>query len=526
VRVVTSEAPPVLAARHISKRFGGVLALDDVALSVRTGEVHGLLGHNGSGKSTLIKILAGYHAPERGGELEIDRRPVRLPLAPGQFRSLGMAFVHQDPGLISALSVVENLRIGSIARGYLSHISWRREVQHVAAILTEFAIDCDPLALVEDLPPWQRPLLAIVRALDEMRAVMKREAGRHGVLVLDEPTANLGDAGVQKLFAVIRQIAAQEYGVLFVSHDLDEVLGVTDRLTVLRDGRVVGIRETAGLSKNELVEMIVGRRVERGATTPPVPAGAETVAEVNGLRGPSVRTVDLIVSKGEIVGLTGLVGSGFAEIGAMLIGSVPARAGRLRIDAAELELRTIDPPRAIAAGMVYVPGDRLREGCIGDLTLAENASLPVLRRFFRSGILRLRALNRYVSALCEQFEVRPAEPALSLDSLSGGNQQKVLLAKWLQLQPHLLILQEPTQGVDVGSREQIFAIIREYARRGGAVLCASSDHEQLAVLCNRVLIFHRGRIGVELTGAGMVKERISYECFGTMTAQASNAGAA
>lgn len=522
-----ADTPPiVLAASHLSKRFGGVLALDDVTLEVRAGEVHGLLGHNGSGKSTLIKILAGYHVPERGGGLEIDGRPVRLPLAPGQFRSLGMAFVHQDPGLIAALTVVENLRIGAIARGRLSHISWAREVRHVAALLEEFSIDCDPLALVEHLPPWQRPLLAIIRALDETRTVMADGAVRRGILVLDEPTANLGDVGVQKLFAVVRQIAAQDYGVLFVSHDLDEVLAVTNRVTVLRDGRLVETNDTRDLDKDKLVEMIVGHAIERSVAPPRDRAAAPTAVEIRGLSGASVRLADITIGKGEIVGLTGLVGSGFDDVGGLLIGSLPARAGSLQTATGMLDLAGIEPARAIATGIVYVPGDRLREGCIGELTIAENTALPVLSRFFKRGALRLRALDAYVDELCHRFEVRSAAPALPLDALSGGNQQKVLLAKWLQLQPLLLILQEPTQGVDVGSREQIFAIIREYARRGGAVLCASSDHEQLAVLCDRVLVFQRGRIAVELSGKKLVKESISYECFGTTMTQLTSEGAA
>jgi len=504
----------VLRAEHLSKRFGGTLALNDVGIEIAAGEVHGLLGHNGSGKSTLIKILAGYHAPEPGGMLEVAGRPVRLPLPAGKFRALGMAFVHQDPGLIGALSVVENLRIGALALGRLAPISWREETAHVGALLAEFGIDCDPLARVETLEPWQRPLLGIIRAVDEMRALMRGEERRQGLLVLDEPTASLGGANVEQLFEVIRRVKTQGIGVLFVSHDLDEVLAITDRITVLRDGRVAGEGRTEKLTRDDLVEMIIGRRIAaRGASS----ARADTrepAAVIDGLRGVAVRGASLAVGRGEILGLTGLAGSGFSELGAMLIGAVQARAGRLRVGERTLDLATITPVAAIAAGITYVPSERLREGCFAELTLTENITIPVLARFFQGGVLRHRTMAAYARELCVRFDVRPPDPRLAYQALSGGNQQKVLLAKWLQLRPKLLILQEPTQGVDVGAREQIFSLIRACAAEGTGVLCLSGDHEQLAALCGRVLVFLQGRIAAELGDEEVTKERIAYECFG------------
>ena len=506
---------PIIEARHFSKRFGGTIALDDVALSVEAGTVHGLVGHNGSGKSTLIKILAGYHAPEPGAELAIDGAPVRLPLAPGQFRALGMAFVHQDPGLIASLTVVENLRIGAIARGRLAPIAWRDQVRHCERLLSEFGLSCDPLARVETLRPWQRPMLAIVRAVDETRALLRRSGRQGGLLVLDEPTSNLADSNVEQLFDLIRRVQRAGFGVLFVSHDLDEVLALTDRVTVLRDGRVAGSGATRDFRREDLVRLIVGHDVEKVAERPTPPAGGEHFASIANLGGAGVRGVDFAAAAGEIVGLSGLIGSGFAEVGPLLIGAVAASRGRLRLGAQTLELSAIKPVDAIAAGICYVPGERLREGCIGELTVAENVGLPVLARFFRGARLHRRALASHAHAQLLRFGVRPADPWLAFEALSGGNQQKVLLAKWLQLQPRLLILQEPTQGVDVGAREQIFAIIRSYAERGGSVLCLSGDHEQLATLCGRVLIFRRGRIVRELAGADVTKERIARECFGS-----------
>ncbi len=507
---------PILEARHFSKRFGGTLALDDVGLTVDGGTVHGLVGHNGSGKSTLIKILAGYHAPEAGAELAIDGHAVRLPLAPGRFRALGMAFVHQDPGLIASLSVVENLRIGNIAQRRLSPIAWRDEVRHCEALLAEFGLACDPRAPVETLWPWQRPMLAIIRAVDETRELL-RQTGRHrGILILDEPTSNLADSNVGQLFEVIRRVQAAGFGVLFVSHDLDEILAITDHVTVLRDGRVAGSGVTASFTRDDLVRLIVGHDIPPPATAPRERIRqSEHLTDIHGLTGPGVHAVDFSVAPGEILGASGLIGSGFADIGPMLIGAVPAWRGWMRIGTRTIDLAAITPADAIASGVGYVPGERLREGCIGELSVAENVGLPVLARFFRLGWLRRRALASHARAQLTRLGVRPADPSLNFEALSGGNQQKVLLAKWLQLEPRLLILHEPTQGVDVGAREQIFTIIRAFAARGGSALCLSGDHEQLAILCSRVLIFRRGRVARELVGPEVTKELIAHECLGS-----------
>ncbi len=491
-----------------------MVALHDVGLEIHAGEVHGLLGHNGSGKSTLIRILAGYHAPEPGAVLEIAGRAVPLPLQPGRFRSLGMAFVHQDPGLLPALSVVENIRIGAIAQSRLRPIAWRRETNHVAALLQEFGIACDPLARVETLRPWQRPLLAIVRAVDELRRLMSEDHKDKGLLVLDEPTARLGDVSVGKLFDVIRRVQAAGYGVLFVSHDLDEVLAITDRVTVLRDGRIAGAGVTRDLSKAQLIEMILGRAVQPSAPQPAkTPASPTHIARIDKLSGQGVQSASFAVGAGEVLGLTGLIGSGFAEAAAMLAGVLPAHRGVLHLDGHAYEMPVLTPATAIAAGVAYVPGQRLSEGCIGELSVTENITLPVLGDFVRGGALRHAMLAGRAAELCRRFDIRPPNPALPLDALSGGNQQKVLIAKWLQLRPRLLILEEPTQGVDVGAREQIFAAIRTWAAQGAGVLCCSGDHEQLAALCQRVLVFRRGQIAAELAGPAVTEKRISHECF-------------
>ncbi|MGH7057372.1 MAG: ATP-binding cassette domain-containing protein, partial [Acetobacteraceae bacterium] len=319
------------------------------------------------------------------------------------------------------------------------------------------------------------------------------------------------------LFAVMRHVRAEGYGIVFVSHDLDEVMAITDELTVLRDGRVVGNRPSAEFAKADLVRLIVGHALEPPAPATRCAAAAQDAlpspaAEITGLAGSSVRGIDLCLGEGEIVGATGLAGSGYAEIGRLLIGAERAERGELNLGGRHIELAAATPRAAIAAGIVCVPGERLREGCIGELENGENIGLPVLGRFVRHLRLDHRALLGHAERLMQQFGARPADPELPFEALSGGNQQKVLLAKWLQLAPRLLILEEPTQGVDVGAREQIFGIVRSFAAGGGSVLCLSADHEQLALLAGRVLIFRRGRIVRTLAGREVTKERIARAC--------------
>jgi len=479
--------------------------------------VHGLLGENGSGKSTLIKILAGFHDPDEG-ELEIDGERVRLPLAPGEFRHLGLAFVHQQLGLVESLSVLENLRVADIAssRSRL-RISWRRERQSARETFARYGLRLDPTAKVSELKPVERALLAIVRAIEEIRSV-----GRgHGVLVLDEPTVFLPKEGIDRLFSLVREAAAAGASILFVSHDLDEVREITDRVTVLRDGAVVGTVVTRATSEAAFVEMIIGRRLAAIADVEHADRSAQRVtASVEGLTGATVSNVSFQMHEGEVVGLTGLIGSGFDEVPYLLFGARPAAAGRLAFGSSSCELATITPSGAIAAGMALIPADRPNDGSVGSLPVDENVALPVLDRHFNGLVLDRRAMRRTTAALMRDFDVRPADPTLPYGALSGGNQQKALLAKWFQTDPQLLLLDEPTQGVDVGARQQIYELIRNASReRGVNVLCASSDYEQLAALCDRVIVFGRGRIWRQLVGSGITKDRIIEQCYAAMATE-------
>ncbi len=514
-----AETPPlVFELRNVSKRFGGEQALTSVDIAVRGGEVHGLLGHNGSGKSTLIKILSGFHLADPGAELLIHGEPHRLPLTAAAFRRLGFSFVHQDLGLIPSLSVLENLCMDDIVSAG-SRINWKALNQHARKLLAEFGLTIDPKATIADLPPWNRPLIAVVRAIGNMRAEMADNPDRRGALILDEPTARMSEDTVGHLLGVIRRVAGLGHAVLLVSHNLDEILRVTDRITLLRDGRVVGRLVTADTSRAQLVDLIVGGArglgaAQAGALGGTSPEAVPPEIQISGLSGASVQEFTLRLRRGEIVGVTGLVGSGFDDVGVLLFGERRPAGGTLRFGEREVLMSRMAPAKAMAMGMALVPPDRLSQGCIPELTVAENVAMPKLRSFMAAGAIRRHKVNRHVGEWVGQLGVQPANPDMTFSSLSGGNQQKVLLAKWLQLSPRLLIVIEPTQGVDVGARAEIFSLLREYAMRGGTILCCSTDQDQLAALCDAVCIMHKGRLTETLRGADVTRERITTAIFG------------
>lgn len=501
---------PLLEVEGLVKTFGGARALDGVTFEIRAGEVHGLLGANGSGKSTLIKVLAGFHDVE-AGTLQVRGEQIPLPLAPGQAQALGLSFVHQDLGLVPSLSVLENFLLGRIATSRRRWgMSWRTERAAMAEILARYELRLDPRKLVSDLRPVDRALLAIVRALDgpgsELSATQR-------LVVLDEPTVFLPREEVERLFRLVRLVAANGSSVLFVSHDLDEVAEITDQVTVLRNGSAVLSGATDRLTSEELVAAIVGARVSTSRTfraTTSAAGDLDAMLEVTGLRAGTVADVAFSARPGEVVGLTGLLGSGYDDVVRALAGAIPVEAGRLRLRSRTVELTSWNPRRANARGVVLVPGDRLAEGAIADLPVTDNVTMPRLRDFRRRGVLSRRAMTARARELADAYDVRPRDPRLLFGRLSGGNQQKVVLAKWLQTAPDLLLLHEPTQGVDIGARQQIFETVRA-AAQDHVVLCASSDHDQLARLCDRVLILWRGQIAAELSGKDLTKARITEE---------------
>jgi ribose transport system ATP-binding protein len=500
-----------LEVRRLSKAFGGVQALSRVDLTVRPGEVHGLVGENGSGKSTLIKILAGYHLPD-DGEVAIFGKPLAFPFRRGEPRSLGLAFVHQDLALVPSLTVLENLIIGKFATsGGLLPINWQSEVTKAAAMLARYGLHVSPLASVNELSVIDRARLAIVRAIE---GILEHHGG---ILILDEPTVFLPRADRQQLFGLIRGIVRAGSSVILVSHDLNDIRDVADRVTVLRDGAVIGTVITSEVSDRDLVNMILGQELSLPA--PAAGATASTTPEpdtyVDDLSGPHVHGVSLHFRRGEVLGLTGLAGSGFEEVPYLLVGATRASGGLIRRNGAQVDLTQAEPFKSLQSGFALIPADRQRDGSIGSLSAAENIVMLSLNRFFVGFHLSKRRIGEHSMRLSEAFDIRPRLPHLDYALFSGGNQQKILMAKWLQLNPSLLLLHEPTQGVDIGARQQIFLEIRKVAMRGAAVVCASTDYAQMAAICDRVNVFAGGRVVAELSGDHVTEREIATTCYTT-----------
>jgi ribose transport system ATP-binding protein len=319
---------------------------------------------------------------------------------------------------------------------------------------------------------------------------------------------------VDRLFTLVRRVVANGASAIFVSHDIDEVLEITDRATVLRDGQVAGVMTTAGATRDTVVGMIVGRQLKPGASRPAATRGDPASVTITGLTGGHVRDISLSLRSGEVVGLTGLLGSGYEQVPYLVYGALQAQSGTLNLGSERMNLAALTPAAAIKAGLVLIPGDRPVAGGVGALPIVDNMTLPALASRFRPFLLRRRAMLASSRALGDRFGVVPNRPLLPLALLSGGNQQKVILAKWLQLSPKLILLDEPTQGVDVGARQTVYQAIRDAAEVGACVLCASSDAEQLAEICDRVVVLGRGRIAAELTPPALSKHAITVCCYG------------
>jgi ribose transport system ATP-binding protein len=501
----------VLSLRNVSKSFGRRRVLDRVDLDIRAGEVHALLGQNGSGKSTLIKILSGIHAPDEPGEgetrpgLAIRGQRVELPVDPGLTPAYGLTFVHQDMPIIASASLMENLRIGRFRTGVASFINWRRERNDVSIALRDFGIQGEPDRLAQDVSEADRAMLVILRGLEGL------PADRSGLLILDEPTAHLPRDGVDRVFKAIRQVARQGHGVLLITHRLDEVFAITDRVSVIRDGVIGYVSDTAKSSERELIRAIVG--FELGDLYPErVELQGEYALRVSNLRGKRVRGFSLELRHGEIVGLTGLIGAGQEEIPYLIFGAKKALSGAIAVGDKVFRQSDLSPRAAMRAGMALLPADRRGASAVGAASVGENISLPVIRRFFRRGFLNKRQERLHADALLRQFGVSPAEPSIPLELLSGGNQQKAMLAKWFQTRPKVLLLHEPTQGVDIASRRAIFGQIKEASSSGTAILLCSAEYADLANLCDRVIVVRNGQKAAELSGGTMTEQRIIAQC--------------
>jgi ribose transport system ATP-binding protein len=497
--------PLVLEIGELSKTYPGQVALDRARLQVRPGEIHALVGQNGSGKSTLIKLLAGYVKADHGARVRFGGRDVDLWTLDKDDRQR-IRIVHQDLGLVPTLSTVENLGLGhGYHTGVAGRIKWRSEVRRAQELLLAFGLAPDVRQPVATLSAAERAAVAIMRALQDW------DTERPGLLVLDEPTASLNRGEVDALFREVRRVAEQGAGVLFVSHMLDEVLGLADRVTVLRDGEVVAAGEPVDrLDERRLVELIVGRSMTDLYPDTDHVVG-RPVLEAEMVFGITLRGVSLKIHEGEVLGIAGLVGSGREEVAGALFGATPRFAGRVLVNKQKVFATPLD---SIRAGMAFVPADRKAVGLDMQERLYQHIPLPRLGPVQRGIRLDHRALRHAAAEWAERLEVQPPLLDRRMEKFSGGNQQKAVLARWLRTEPDVLLLDEPTQGVDVGAKAAIYQHVREAADNGMAVLVASSDAEELVHLCDRVLVFRSGAVAVELRGNTLTDDRLVAETLG------------
>ncbi len=487
-----------VSVRSLSKTFGPATVLRDVELEVRAGEIHALVGQNGSGKSTLIKVLSGVHAADAGAEVEVAGTRLSSPVRPAELRRHGLAFVHQDLGLVDECTVLENIRLGQFAVRRLSRrIDWGTEARAAEATLARLHSKIDTSRLVSTLHPGEKAVVAIGRALQSI-------IPGSGCVVFDESTRALPREILPDFYATIRRLAATGTAVIFVSHRLDEVLALADRVTVLQDGRVVaGGRSTQGMSESALAHLLLGREVElleerHDAATPGGAAAGEPPAlRARGLGGGPLRGLDLDVRPGEVLGVTGATGSGHAELPYVLAGTASDASGTVSLGGRDFSLPVREPGRLIAAGVALVPEERALEGLALGLTAQENLTLPRVRA---RGRVRLRGgwqADEFARAVA-MLGIVPARRDLPCSSFSGGNQQKILLAKWLLDDPKVVILHEPTQAVDIGARMDILRAIRAAAAQGIGVVVVSIEPQDLAAVCDRVVVLRDGAIAAEI----------------------------
>jgi ribose transport system ATP-binding protein len=481
------DRPAGLKVSNLSKRFGASTALDGVTLELARGEVRALLGGNGSGKSTLIKILAGVHAGEPGGRIEVGGDAIEANHVTATWsRASGLTFVHQDLGLFDVMTVAENLFVGGAyprRRGGIDRRGMRRAAQ---ATLDGLEIPLRAERPLAGLRPVDRTLVAIARALHG------RESFHAGVLVLDEPTARLPEPEVERLIAALRSYAEQGQTIVYVSHRLEEVFALAHSVTVLRDGRVVASRALDGLDEQQLVRMIVGRAVSDEAPRSARARSGAPVLELKRLSAGQVRDVSFELARGEVVGIAGLVGSGRTTLLEAIYGARPIEAGTIALDGAEIARHSIGS--AIKRGLSYVPEDRATQAAFLSLGIPENLSASDPSGYFRRGMFRRRAEQRDAARIIDTFGIRTPSVSAPLAMLSGGNQQKTILARWLRRTPRVLLLDEPTQGVDVGARADIYAQIRGATLDGAAAIIVSSDFDELLLLADRILVLCGGRI--------------------------------
>lgn len=506
-----------LSLRNVSKTFTGQLALDGVSLDIPASKVTALLGMNGSGKSTLIKVLAGVYQPDAGGSLSVRGQDIPLPLTPARSHEAGLRFLHQDLGLVDMLTVADNFALsdGFKAAGLFGPIRRRRHLDHAQATLQLLDIHVDPSRLVKDLTPSERTMVGIARAFQSEDATV--ETLRRNVLVLDEPTASLPAEEASRVLDLVETLRSHGGTAIYVSHRIEEVMRVSDHVAILRDGRLVVDEDLGeGRTAREMVSLVVGRRLEPAPMRDAEAREGEVLLQATGLRGHRLAGLDLSVRTGEILGVTGLVGCGRSELVRLLAGAQQPNGGQMSL--AGEPYAPSSPATAIDAGVACVPQDRRRDGVVLDLSVSENLTMGRLHHFTKGPAIDRREEARHVDELMGDYLIKAASASIPVRSLSGGNQQKVVVARAASFAPRLLLLDEPSQGVDALAKQEIANLLRSFADSGVAIIVASTDYEDFPGLADRVLVLDRGRIAGELVGDEITEDNVALATQRTVAA--------
>jgi ABC-type sugar transport system ATPase subunit len=470
---------PLVAAESVTKRFGGAYALQDASFELRSGEIHALVGENGAGKSTLARILAGSEHPD-DGEIRIEGQTV-LFKSPLEAQAAGVAIIYQELDLFEHLSVGENIVIGNLRYREGRATSAQAVEAFCRPFLEQVGLSVDSRAWVGSLPIAQKQLVAIARALSM----------RCRVLLMDEPTSALSEDAAETMFKLIADLRNRGVGIVYVSHKVEEIFRLCDRLTVLRDGNSVGCRDIAGLDRAELVRLMVGRSLDPVSARTDEGCDRQTLFAARNLTTRRLRSLSFEVRAGEVLGVAGLVGAGRSELGRALVGLDKVAGGVMELKGGRYH--PSGPADAQRRGVCLLPEDRKLEGLMLQMSVAENATLAVLPALGKAGLIHREAEQRKVEPLFRQLRLKSASPDIPVRRLSGGNQQKVLLARWLLADPDLMFLDDPARGIDVGAKEDIYRIIAELAASGKAVILASSELSELFRCCDRILVLNEGR---------------------------------
>ncbi|HEX2916063.1 MAG TPA: sugar ABC transporter ATP-binding protein [Chloroflexia bacterium] len=488
-----SDKLPVVQVQNVSKSFGGVHALKDVHFEIFPGEVHAILGENGAGKSTLIKIITGVQQPD-SGQIFLEGKPVRFANT-REAQTNGIAAIYQEPSLFPDLDIAENILVG---RQPMSRrgVDWKLMYQEASRLLQRLGSSLNPRTKARELSVAQQQVVEIARALSINAKV----------LIMDEPTSSLTQGEVEELFTIVRQLRAAGTAVVFISHRLEELFALADRVTTLRDGSYVGTRDMSNVTTEELIRMMVGRNLDQLFPKQAVTAG-EVVLEVEGLSVEGAFSdVSFQLRRGEIVGMSGLIGAGRTNVARAIFGIEPATAGTIRLDGKPVTIK--NPETAMKLGIGYVPEDRKEHGLVLDMSIAQNITLPVLSKFSTLGWLHAKREQQAALVSSKQLEVKMSGIDQKAGQLSGGNQQKVVLSKWLSTKPRVLILDEPTRGIDVGTKAAVHQLMSNLAAEGMAILMISSELPEVLGMSDRILVMRSGHLTGQFSRAEATQEKL------------------